>query len=88
VFGGAFFAGEALKVPGKSERQRVSEIVHGIGENRDAVGEDPTNYLNDRECEIEKERDFQVLAAVIMIVLAGHEVGRRVSGEFGRTILT
>jgi hypothetical protein len=25
---------------------------------------------------------------VIMIVLAGHEVGRRVSGEFGRTILT
>jgi hypothetical protein len=41
VFGGAFFAGEALKVPGKSERQRVSEIVHGIGENRDAVGEDP-----------------------------------------------
>jgi hypothetical protein len=72
VFGGAFFAGEALKVPGKSERQRVSEIVHGIGENRDAVGEDPPI----------------ISMAVIMIVLAGHEVGRRVSGEFGRTILT
>jgi hypothetical protein len=72
---GATLRRETIEVPGQPQRKRVSEIVDRIRKNRDAVGPDSPDDFDDREREVQKKGDFQIVAAS-MVMIVGHAVDR------------
>ena len=76
--------GKPFEIPCEAEGGGVARIVQRIREDRYAVGPETPEYLQNGETEIEKEGDFKVAFAAVIV--AGVGIGHGFMGSSPRFV--
>ena len=54
-----------VEIPGRAEREAVTQVVNGVGQNRHAVRPESPRDFQDREAKVEEERQLQVAGGAV-----------------------